>query len=307
MILAAGLSPAWQQILTFNSLKTGEVNRATHAAWCASGKAINVAVAAHFLGAPVSLISPRGGISGDAIARELEQYELSVEWIPTEAATRVCTTLLDQSGSTTELVEEVADLEEAAIERFIDYTRTAANVADLTVFTGSIPRNVPSEIFGNVMRTIHKRFLLDLRGAPLQYCLPFAPFLVKPNRTELGSTVGQPLESDQDLLSAMRRMNDAGASWVVVSDGEKGVWITGDDLACRLRPPRVQTVNPIGCGDSLAAGIAVALQSGKDVIHAVQFGMGAAACNAEDLYPGRLDADRSSELAEQVTIEDLML
>ena len=38
MIVAAGLTPAWQQILRFDALRLGEVNRAVEAHWCASGK-----------------------------------------------------------------------------------------------------------------------------------------------------------------------------------------------------------------------------------------------------------------------------
>ena len=49
MILAAGLSPAWQQIVVLDDLKTGEVNRAREVHWCASGKVINVGMALHAL------------------------------------------------------------------------------------------------------------------------------------------------------------------------------------------------------------------------------------------------------------------
>ncbi len=49
MIVVAGLSPAWQQILSFDELRWGEVNRARSAHWCASGKVLNVGIAlAHF-------------------------------------------------------------------------------------------------------------------------------------------------------------------------------------------------------------------------------------------------------------------
>ena len=49
VILAAGLTPAWQQILVFERFSPGEVNRATQAVWCASGKVLNVGCALHHL------------------------------------------------------------------------------------------------------------------------------------------------------------------------------------------------------------------------------------------------------------------
>ena len=40
MILSAGLTPAWQQILVFDQMHWGEVNRASEVAWCGSGKVL---------------------------------------------------------------------------------------------------------------------------------------------------------------------------------------------------------------------------------------------------------------------------
>jgi hypothetical protein len=38
VIIAAGLTPAWQQMLVFDGVRVGEVNRAREAYWCSSGK-----------------------------------------------------------------------------------------------------------------------------------------------------------------------------------------------------------------------------------------------------------------------------
>ena len=45
MILAAGLTPAWQQIVEFDGFAVGQVNRARSVHWCASGKVLNVGIA----------------------------------------------------------------------------------------------------------------------------------------------------------------------------------------------------------------------------------------------------------------------
>ncbi len=307
MILSAGLSPAWQQILRFDSLRIGEVNRAQEAWWCASGKVINVAVAAAALGEQAALISAIGGITGDAIQRELELLRVQAEWIQTDVPTRVCTTLLDAAGVTTELVENMPDVAEAVLEDFVDRFRIYANVADVTVLTGSLPGNAPQGYCGRLLRSIPAKFILDVRGPALEDCLPFNPLLVKPNRQELAATLGTSLESEGALLAGMRTLNDRGAQWAVVSDGARGLWAVSDGVAFRFLAPQVQTVNPIGCGDCLAAGIAMELRHDGDVVTAIRLGMGAAACNAEQLLPARLQFERSVELAEQVEIEEIEL
>lgn len=307
MILAAGLSPAHQQTLMFDSLHLGEVNRATKAVWCASGKVINVAMASHTLGVSTTLITSVGGLSGEIIEQEMEDAGIKAAWIRTVEPMRVCTTLLTGDGRATELVENTRDLSEEAITEFVDRTRTYSNVADVVVLTGSLPGNAPPDTFAKIVRNTPRRFILDFRGPALQFCLPLSPFLVKPNRAELESTLGGKLNSQEEILKAMRRLNDGGATWVVVSDGERGLYVTGEDSAFRLVPSRVQTVNPIGCGDSLAAGIACELYQGQHVVEAVRFGMGAAANNAEQLLPARLNRERSQELADLVEVQEINL
>ena len=61
MILVAGLTPAWQQVLRFERFTPGTVNRAAWVRWCASGKVLNAARAAHLLGGPVRALTVVGG------------------------------------------------------------------------------------------------------------------------------------------------------------------------------------------------------------------------------------------------------
>lgn len=305
MIFAAGLSPAWQQIMQFETLHVGEVNRAATANWCASGKVINVGIAAKHLGQPTSLLSLIGGASGESIAAEVEALGILADWIHVDLPTRVCTTILEKSGTTTELVENAGEVADTSLEEFADRFRTFAQVADVTVLTGSVPANASESYYSRLIRNVPARLVLDFRGAGLLQCLPFGPFLVKPNREELETTVGHALTDISSIVAAMKRLNSSGAEWVVVSDGPHSVLATSENETWRFTPPTVEVVNPIGCGDCLAAGIAVKVSQGHSVTDAIGFGIAAAALNATQLLPARLDADAVSELAEKVQFERL--
>ena len=105
MLVAAGLTPAWQQILRFDELCVGEVNRALEAHWCASGKIFNVGIALAHLGAESGVISPLGLNVRGEVEAEFHELGVSAQLIVSEEPTRVCTTLLDSSkGTVTELV-----------------------------------------------------------------------------------------------------------------------------------------------------------------------------------------------------------
>jgi fructose-1-phosphate kinase PfkB-like protein len=101
----------------------------------------------------------------------------------------------------------------------------------------------------------------------------------------------------------MREFNDRGAEWVVVTNGAAAVWASHRGKLYRFQPPRIENVvNPIASGDCLAAGIACAIASGKDMIDAIQFGIAAAADNVGQLLPARVDLSRISALQPKVKI-----
>ncbi|MBL8848990.1 MAG: hypothetical protein JNG89_04870, partial [Planctomycetaceae bacterium] len=144
MILAAGLSPAWQQILEFESVCVGSVNRARRATWCASGKVLNVARALRQLESPARTLCIAGGMPGDAIRREFLRERIAAHWIDAGEATRICTTILDRStGATTELVENAAPCDMSVFDEFEHAYKSAAQECDFAVITGSLPPNAP--------------------------------------------------------------------------------------------------------------------------------------------------------------------
>ena len=80
-----------------------------------------------------------------------------------------------------------------------------------------------------------------------------------------------------------------------MSQGEGELWAGGGGAIHRFIPPTIEVVNPIGCGDCLAAGVAWAMEQGSEMLEAIRFGMGAAAENAAMLLPSRLNLQRVRE------------
>lgn len=303
MILTAGMSPAWQQILEFDALHVGAVNRALRATWCASGKVLNVGRALHRLGAASCTLCSVGGAAGESIRREFEDSGIAALWIDAGAPTRVCTTVLDRRRSeTTELVENAAAGSSESFETFAEAFAGKARQADWLILTGSLPPNAPSGYFRRLLSASQKPALLDIRGAELMQLLDLQPFIVKPNRHELSETLGRELAGDAALLSGMRELNQRGAEWVVISDGGHALWASSRDKAWRVEPPRVAVVNPIGCGDCLTAGIADAVARGEPFVAALRWGVAVAAANAEQLIPAEFDVARARALLTGITV-----
>jgi 1-phosphofructokinase family hexose kinase len=297
VILVAGLSPAWQQILVFRQLQLGAVNRAVEATACASGKVLNVASAVAGLGAPVQTLCTLGGFTGDQVAQEFDARGLPAVWIRTSAATRVCTTLLDEAtGRTTELVENVPPIASSEAQQFLARFRELAEDARLIVITGSFPPGLPDDFVLRLMDGVSCPTLWDVRGAELQQALSLRPWLVKPNREELAATLGRGSLSDEEVHAALLALHARGAERIVVSQGSEPLWCYGPEGLSRPVPPTVTVQNPIGCGDCLAAGLAVGHWEGQSWPQTLQLGLAAAADNARQLLPARLDRPRVNAL-----------
>jgi tagatose 6-phosphate kinase len=308
MILAAGLTPALQQIYAFDRFRPGEVNRAVERARCASGKVLNAGVALHLLGCESRMLSVVGSADRATIDREFMALGTSCRWIETAAPTRTCTTILDrQTGTTTELVENAGPLSASELAEFRAAFKEEAAKANFLVLTGSLPAGTPPTIFCELLADVRCPALLDIRGPELLLALEHRPLVVKPNRDELGATVGRPLTRDEDLHGAMAELNDFGAKWVVVTAGKQSAWVRGGGRLYQLDPPQLdRIVNPIGCGDVLAAAIAAAIVRGDDPLEAVRFGIAAAAESALTLLPARFDGSRIPARLSMITMNPVL-
>jgi tagatose 6-phosphate kinase len=67
----------------------------------------------------------------------------------------------------------------------------------------------------------------------------------------------------------------------------------------------VPVVNPIGCGDCMAAGIAWAVFRGLDPVEAIRYGVAVAADKLGRHLPGVVDRDGVEELVKAVEVTRL--
>jgi fructose-1-phosphate kinase PfkB-like protein len=324
--------------MVLDGFHVGEVNRAREVHWCASGKVLNVGIALSQLspggdaGIGSRVLSVIGPRTRQMIQPELTALGADCRWIETRAETRICTTIVDQkAGSTTELVENAPPLFADELAAFRDAFAQEAASADVVVLTGSLPHVAASPaadasvslggprdatqpgdeadfreitFYRELLKTTPARALLDVRGPELLAALECRPFCVKPNREELGKTLGRTLTSDGELHSAMRSLHEQGAQWVLITQGAGPVWLLGGGAMYVLQPPRIERViNPIASGDCLAAGIAWGLASGRSMPDAVRFGIAAAADNVGQILPARLNMQRIADLEILVALQ----
>ena len=300
-ILTVGLSPAWQHVLVFDRLDRGDVNRAHESHSLASGKVLNAARAVARLNAPGCALTISGGALGAALRGALDDEAIEHDGVVTKSASRTCTTVVEKSrGSITELVENMPPISGDELAEFRETFHQQARSASAAVLLGSLPEGTPTTYFRELVEGARFPVIVDLRGPELVETLHTRPTLVKPNRLELERTLETSLSSDTDLLRAMRGVNDRGAEWVLVTQGAGAVFATHAGEVHRFDPPTGEVVNPIGCGDTLAGGIAVGLTENRSMIEAIRLGIGCAVANLRTLLQGDIRRDDALRFAAEV-------
>ena len=101
----------------------------------------------------------------------------------------------------------------------------------------------------------------------------------------------------------MREVVSKGAAWIVVTNGPAETIVSDGRSFWKLATPKVNVVNPIGSGDSFAAGLAVGLTDGKDVPEACVLGVACGAANAMTELAGQVRREDAEKLQAQVAIE----
>ncbi len=307
MIICLGTTPTVQRTMVFDRLTIDEVNRAASVREDASGKSINVARVLHTLGREVLAMGFLGGDSGRFIRECLSQEKIAHDFVSVAPRTRTCTTVIDRSAdTTTELVEEPMPVEARAWSQLLKTLEANLWRAEALVLSGSLAPGATDDYYARCAELAEKAkvpVVIDGRGPALQQAMAFHPLVVKPNRQELAGTLGIAIDSEEALVSAMRCMVGGTRTWIAVTMGAKGAMLCDGKDVWHVGIPQIQVVNPIGSGDSFAAGLTAGIVSGKSILEASVLAAACGVANALTPTPGCVRMEDVHRIQSQVRVE----
>ena len=308
-VLCVGITPCVQRTLQFPRLELGEVNRARAVTISAGGKACTLAHVLRTMGEDPLVTGLIGGGTGLLVENYLRQRGITCDFVVSDQPTRICSTVLDEmTGQVTELVEE------AALPSPDDWRQFDGKLASLlvrcgmVVISGALPPNAPDYTYANIAQkavTLNVPLMIDSQKVPLMNTLAYQPLLVKLNQRELAETCQAPVESDEDLIKAGHTLLARGAQWVLVTQSAAPAWLLNATETWRYQPPRINAVNPIGCGDAVSAGVACALRLGRPMSEAARLGIACGSADALTLVPGEVLTEDVERLYAEVTVRQL--
>lgn len=312
-IVCISCNPALDRRLRVHSLVPGDVLRAQSSVALPGGKAAHVAMAASALGAHSIWTGFLGGAIGEDVAAGLQKLAIEVVPIHSERSTRVNLELIEDSGRVSEVLEPGGDPGSASRAEMLHLCTQGLRdrwKGALVAISGGLPPDFTADFYAlliDAAQAVGSKVFLDTSGDALQAGLEAKPDFVKPNRKEVEALLGRPVRDAEEALGAAHELVRRGARSAAVTMGAEGlVWLESEGgPAWSGRPPRLNPVSSVGCGDATLAGFAFALLQGFTDEKTLRLAVACGAANCLAEFGGRISADDVQSLIPQVELRRL--
>jgi 1-phosphofructokinase family hexose kinase len=281
------LNPAVDVAVTVERLVQGGTNCCRLDSVDPGGKGLNASRVIRRLGRPTLALGFLGGPTGEMVRARLDAEGVPHCFDDVDDLTRLNTMIYELAdGQRTRIYLPGARVDAAAIDRL------RARLADIppggtVILAGSVPPGLAHDVYRDLVGWLNARrarTIVDTSGAALAAVLDACPTLIKPNTDEVMELLGRTLATDDDVLAAAAELRQRGAEHVVISQGAAGAIAVGPHGTWKAIPPTVVARSTVGSGDSMVAGLAIALNEGKDAAAALRLGSAAGAATA--IVPG---------------------
>lgn len=287
------------------SVTPGSVMRVITCSNSAGGKGLNVARVASLCGAPVKALGIVGGYNGSYLLELLNADGIAHDFFKVAGETRSCINILAEDKSSTEFLEPGFTVTEAEQQEFLTYFKTAIQEGSIVTISGSVPRGFSCEIYADLIKIAKKAgktVLLDTSGDYLKTALEARPDFIKPNREELEALFGHALDSLATVADCGKKLHAMGIGNVVISLGAEGALLVCNEGIYHGRPRSLAAVNTVGCGDSMVAAFAAALDQGKTPGECLAYSVAVSAANALSVRTGYFEQEDLATILNGVTI-----
>lgn len=282
MIYTVTFNPSIDYIVSVDNFELGRVNRTTKELLYPGGKGVNVSLVLQNLGMESTALGFVAGFTGTEIEQNLKEWGCHTDFIRVkEGISRINMKLrsneeTEVNGQGPKIEKEDLDALYAQLERL--------NKDDVLVLAGSIPNTLPATVYEDIMAKLQEKdikIVVDATGQLLVNVLKYKPFLIKPNNHELAEIFKVTLNSEEDIVTYAKKLQEMGARNVLISRaGDGAILLTEDGMVLKSPAPKGKVVNSVGAGDSMVAGFVSGYLKSGDYKTAFYTGISAGSASA---------------------------
>ena len=283
MITTLTCNPALDRTLIVPGFRNTDVSRVRERHDAAGGKGLNVARALQRLGAPCQSVAPLGGHTGHVIATLAQAEHISLHGVPIAGETRTCLLITDVEAPDQLVVNEPGPhISAAEWQALHAQVVTLARSSAFLTISGSLPPGATSAGLRALVDVCARdcQVALDTSGEPLVAHLDAPIALLKINASELGASLGIPIDSPAAAAYAAQHVIARGPHTVAVTLSAAGAVVATSTAAWYVPAPTITAVSPVGSGDCTLAGMVMARSQGADWPTALRHGVACGSANA---------------------------
>lgn len=287
-ILTITLNPAIDKSTSIKAMVPEKKLRCAQPKFEPGGGGINVSRAIKKLGGTSTALFLSGGRTGEFFETLVAQETIDAIAIPFNGYTRENLIVFDESAS----IQYRFGMPGPVFNSF--EWRACLNILEqesgyeYVVLSGSNPPGIPAEFYRSAAQMVKSKkakLIIDTSGDALVHALGVGVFLAKPNLGELSTLCGVAELDTTTVAQAARSIIAKGNCEVmVVSMGASGAMLFTATEQHHVAAPPVKIKSTVGAGDSMVAGILVAILKGWPWKNVLQYGV--ASGTAATINPG---------------------
>lgn len=306
MITTVTLNVAVDKAYVIDEFKKGQVMRVLRCSNTAGGKGLNVAKVIKQCGEEVQATGFVGGHAGAYVEELLAGTQVEARFVHVKGETRSCINVLAADGSSTEFLEPGEPVSQIEERNFLQDFDGIIKDSSVVTISGSVPKGIQTDIYGKLIRKIKamgKKVILDTSGKLLEEGIKSCPTMIKPNDDEIQALLGVPVTNRKEIIAGAKKLHGMGIPYVVVSLGADGAMVACEEGVFHGKPPEIQVVNTVGCGDSMTAAFAVGFARGYSIEETLRYGISVSAANALTMETGNFLPEDQKRIYPQVVVE----
>ena len=305
MIYTITFNPAVDLVIQVPNCQLGALNRSKGEEYVAGGKGINMSIVLKRLGVDNIATGFLGGFSGKFIEEFLVKEGITPQFISVEETTRINVKVKGEVE--TEINAAGPNVGVEKFQQLMNYFKDVLKEGDIVFLAGNAAPGLDETSYVEIARLCHARgvkLVLDTTKNSLLACLPYQPFMIKPNQHELEELFGVKIETQEEMLNYGFQLREKGARNVLISCGGEGAFLvseTGQVLISNT--PKGTLVNSVGAGDSMLAGFMAKLIETNDFRKSLK--LGAASGSATAFSVGITTRELIEELIPHIEIAEI--
>ncbi|MGL1892709.1 MAG: 1-phosphofructokinase family hexose kinase [Spirochaetaceae bacterium] len=309
-ILTVTLNPAIDFTIEVPNFSIDSVNRAVRSRRDPGGKGINVATALSAGGIETFVTGFLGNDNKDIFLNHFKENSILDNFLYVEGSTREGIKVADTENEiTTDINFNGIELNQKDINQFICNFQELIKGYDYVVLSGSLPKNVPTSIYGMLAGIAQKEDIfvaIDTSRESLLSSINSGKInLIKPNIDELSEIYPEIEHADDKEAAvdklAIRLLNKV--EMIALSLGEKGSKLYTRDGIYKANAPKISIKSTVGAGDTFLAGFISGLMHEKPIEDVLKTAVSWAASKLTMYGPGLSKEQPPQQFFEDISVE----